>query len=54
MFSYFKRMKTAHEWSDVTGFRSFDNSTCETVILDLLEARYLKLWEVVANRITVL
>ena len=45
-------MKRAQDGSDVTGFGSFDNSTSERV-LDLLEAGYLRLWEVVVERITV-
>jgi len=35
----------------MTGCRSFNNSTCKRV-LDLLESGYLKLLEVVAEKIT--
>ena len=45
-------MNRAQDGSDVTGFESFDNSTSNRV-LDLLEASYLKLGEVVIKRITV-
>jgi len=38
--------------SDVTGFRSFDNSTCKRV-LDLLEPGDLRLGQVVIKRATV-
>jgi len=38
--------------SDVTGFGSFDNSTCERV-LDLLEPGDLTLGQVVIKRVTV-
>jgi len=38
--------------SDVTGFGSFDNSTCKRV-LDLLELGELRLGEVVIKRIAV-
>jgi len=36
----------------VTGFRSFDNSTCKRV-LDLLEPGNLRLWQVVIKRVAV-
>jgi len=36
----------------MTGFRSFDNSTCR--VLDLLEAGYLRASEVAVKRITVI
>ena len=39
--------------SDVTDFGSFDNSTSKRV-LDLLEASYVRLWEVVIYRTTVI
>jgi len=39
-------VKREEDGSDVTGFGSFDNNTSERV-LDLLEASYLRLWEVV-------
>jgi len=38
--------------SDVTGFGSFDNSTCKRV-LDLLEPGDLRLGQVVIKRVTV-
>jgi len=38
--------------SDVTGFGSFDNSTCQRV-LDLLEPGDLRLGQVVINRVAV-
>ena len=38
--------------SDVTGFGSFDNSTCKRV-LDLLESGYLTLGQVVIKRVAV-
>ena len=37
---YFEPVKRAQNWSDVTGFGSFDNSTSERV-LDPLETGYL-------------
>jgi len=37
----------------MTGFRNFNNSTCKTV-LNLLEEAYLRFWEVVVQRITVI
>jgi len=40
------------DWSDVTGSRSFDNSTCKRV-LDLLEPVNLKLGQVVIKRVAV-
>jgi len=52
VFGYFEPMKRAQDGSDVTGFGSFDNSMSERV-LDLLQARYLRLWEVVVEGITV-
>jgi len=42
VFSYFKPVVRAKDGSDMIGFRSFDNSTCERV-LDMLEAGYLRL-----------
>ena len=39
-------------WDDVTGFGSFDNSTCERV-LDLLEPGDLRLGQVVIKRVAV-
>jgi len=36
----------------VTGFGSFDNSTCERV-LDLLEPGDLRLWQVVIKRVAI-
>jgi len=38
--------------SDVTGFGSFDNSTCKRV-LDQLEPGDLSLWQVLIKRVTV-
>ena len=38
--------------SDVTGFGSFDNSTCKRV-LNLLEPGDLRLWQVVIKRVAV-
>ena len=40
------------DWSDVTGFGSFDNSTCKRV-LDLLEPGDLRLGQVVIKRVAV-
>ena len=39
-------------WSDVTGFGSFDNSTCKRVV-DLLEPGDLRLGQVVIKRVSV-
>ena len=49
---YSEPVKRAQDGSDVTSFGSFDNSTSKGV-LDLLEAGYLRLQEVVAAGITV-
>ena len=40
-------------WSDVTGFGSFDNSTCKRV-LDLLEPGDLRLGQVVIRRVAII
>jgi len=40
------------DWSDVTGFCSFDNSMCKS-ILDLLQLGNLKLVQVVIKRVAV-
>jgi len=45
VFGYFGPVKRAYR-SDMTGFRSFDNSTR---VLDLLEAAYLRLKEIVVK-----
>jgi len=45
-------MYRLEDGSDVTGFGSFDNSTCKRV-LDLLEPGDLKLRQVVIKRVTV-
>jgi len=44
-------VKIAQGGSDVTGFGRFDNSTSNRV-LDLLEMSYLRLGEVVIERVT--
>ena len=45
-------MQRPEDGSDVTGFVSFDNSTCERV-LDLLEPGDLRLGQVVIKRVAV-
>ena len=45
-------MQRPKDGSDVTGFRSFDNSTCKRV-LDLLEPGDLRLGQVVVERVAV-
>ena len=45
-------MQRRKDESDVTGFGSFDNSTCNRV-LDLLELRDLRLGQVVIKRVAV-
>ena len=45
-------MQRPKDGSDVTGFRSFDNSTSKRV-LDLLEPGDLRLGQVVINRVAV-
>ena len=45
-FCYCEPVKRAQGGGDVTGFGSFDNSTSKRV-LNLLEASYFRLWEVV-------
>jgi len=37
----------------MTGFRSFNNSTCK-IVLNVLKMGYLRPWEVAENRITVI
>ena len=46
MFCYSEPVKRVQDGSDVIGFGSFHNSTSKRV-LDLLEASYLRLGEVV-------
>ena len=47
-------MHRPEDGSDVTGFGSFDNSTCERVlVLDLLELGDLRLGQVVIKRVAV-
>ena len=41
-FSHLQPVKRAEDRSDVTGFRSFNNSTCKRV-LNLLETGYFRL-----------
>jgi len=48
---FFASVETG-DGSDVTGFGSFDNSTCKRV-LDLLEPRDLRLGQVVITRVAV-
>ena len=45
-------MQRPEDESDVTGFGSFDNSTCKRV-LDLLKPGYLRLGQVVIKRVAV-
>ena len=45
-------MQRPYDGSDVTGFGSFDNSTCKRV-LDLLELGNLRLGKVVLKRVAV-
>ena len=45
-------MQRLEDGSDVTGFGSFDNSTCKRV-LDLLEPGDPRLWQVVIKRVAV-
>ena len=45
-------MQTLKDGSDVTGFGSFDNSTCKRV-LDVLEPGDLRLGQVVIKRVAV-
>jgi len=52
-FSYFEPMETAKDGSGMPGFRIFNNSTCDRV-LDLLEAGYMRLGNVLVKRITVI
>jgi len=49
---YFKPVQRPQDGSDVTGFESFDNSTCKRV-LDLLELGALRLGQVVIKRVAV-
>ena len=46
-------MQRPKDGSDVTGFGSFDNSTCKRV-LDLLEPGDLRLGQVVMERVAVI
>jgi len=46
-------VQTLKDGSDVTGFGSFDNSTCKRVILDLLEPGDLRFGQVVIKRVAV-
>ena len=50
--SYLLPVQIPKDGSDVTGFGSFDNSTCKRV-LDLLEPCDLRLWQVVIKRVAV-
>ena len=52
MFIYLELLQRSEDGCDLRRFRSFNHSTCKTV-LNLLEAVYLRLRKIVVERVTV-